>query len=110
MPEDEVHVDLTKFNKIHQFEIYVKRDQDDPMTAAPDSRLHFDVRIIPDNNEAKFEANVGSRLGSKIPEFRFRDEILVANIYGDKEQIKVEDLTLDKEEKNVVGLGVGQSQ
>ncbi|KAG2196471.1 hypothetical protein INT47_012672 [Mucor saturninus] len=105
LPENEVNFDLTNFHKIHQFEIYVKRDEDDPMTAARNSRLHFDVRIIPDNNEAKFEANVGSRLGNKIPEFRFRDEILVANIYSDEEQIKVGDLTISNE-KNVENLKV----
>ncbi|KAI7875537.1 uncharacterized protein EV154DRAFT_76273 [Mucor mucedo] len=107
LPEDEVKVDLTNFHKIHQFEIYVKRDEDDPMTAAPKSRLHFDVRIIPDNNEAKFEANVGSRLGNKIPEFRFRDEILVANIYSDDEQINIGDLTISNFKKNVDNLAVG---
>lgn len=79
------------------------------MTEASDARLHFDVRIIPDNNEAKFEANVCSRLGSKIPEFRFRDEILVANIYGDEEQIKVDDLTIDTD-KTVAGLAVNKKQ
>jgi hypothetical protein len=95
LPEDEVNVDLSKFQKIHQFEIYVKQDKDDPMTATPNSRLHFDVRVIPDNNEAKFEANVCSRLGERIPEFRFRDEVLVANIYGDEQQIKIGDLSID---------------
>lgn len=78
------------------------------MTEAPDSRLHFDVRVIPDNNEAKFEANVGSRLGNKIPEFRFRDEFLVANIYGDEDQIHVGDLRINKDE-SVDGLAVTQS-
>jgi hypothetical protein len=103
-PEDEVNVDLSKFQKIHQFEIYVKRDADDPMTRAPNSRLHFDVRLIPDNNEAKFEANVSSRLGKKIPEFRFRDEILVANIYGDEKQIRVDDLSVDAHNSDVDAL------
>lgn len=110
MPEDVVNVDLSKFQKIHQFEIYIKRDADDPMTAAPNSRLHFDVRVIPDNNEAKLEANVCSRLGKKIPEFRFRDEILVANIYGDEQQIKVGDLTVDANTAAVESTGIGSSQ
>jgi hypothetical protein len=84
-PEDEINVDLSKFQQIHQFEIYVKRDADDPMTRAPNSRLHFDVRVIPDKDEAKYEAKVCPRLGKTSPEFHFRDEILVANIYGDEE-------------------------
>lgn len=52
-----------------------------------DNRLHFSVRMIPDNNEVIFEANVSSRIGRKIPEFRFRDEILVAQIYNDVDRI-----------------------
>jgi hypothetical protein len=90
-PEDEVNVDLSKFQKIHQFEIYVKRDADDPMTGAPNPRLNFDVRVIPDKDEAKFEAKVSSRLGRTIPKFHFRDEILVTNIYGDEEQTRTSD-------------------
>jgi len=43
--------------------------------------------MIPDNNEVIFEANVSSRIGRKIPEFRFRDEILVAQIYNDVNRI-----------------------
>lgn len=54
-------------------------------------RHYFDVRMIPDNNEIKFEANIGTRVGEKIPEFRFRDEILVAHIYNDENEIYLEE-------------------
>ncbi|KAI9261965.1 hypothetical protein EDC94DRAFT_609376, partial [Helicostylum pulchrum] len=93
LPRQGIKTGSCQFRKIHQFELYVKRDEDDPMTAGDERRLHFDIRLIPDNNEAKFEARVGSRLGKKIPEYRFRDEFLVANIYDDREFIEVGDLT-----------------
>ncbi|KAI8090644.1 hypothetical protein BDF21DRAFT_194701 [Thamnidium elegans] len=94
LPTEGVKTNNPHFRKIHQFELYVKRDEDDPMTAGKKPRLHFDIRLIPDNNEAKFEARVGSRLGKKIPEYRFRDEFLVANIYDDRQLIEVGDLTI----------------
>lgn len=78
------------FQKIHQFEIYIKTDPEDPWAKASTSfRHYFDIRLIPDNNEIKFEASNGTRIGKKIPEFRFRDEILVATIYGDETEIKL---------------------
>ncbi|KAG2236128.1 hypothetical protein INT48_006144 [Thamnidium elegans] len=97
LPTEGVKTNNPHFRKIHQFELYVKRDEDDPMTAGKKPRLHFDIRLIPDNNEAKFEARVGSRLGKKIPEYRFRDEFLVANIYDDRQLTEVGDLTIKDE-------------
>ncbi|GAA5809045.1 hypothetical protein MFLAVUS_002448 [Mucor flavus] len=105
LPQHGIKTDNCKFRKIHQFELYVKRDVDDPMTFGGERRLHFDIRLIPDNNEAKFEARVGSRLGKKIPEYRFRDEFLVANIYDDRHLIEVGDLTIDR---GVSGLSIGR--
>lgn len=87
-PDDKLETTkLDKYQRIHQFEIYLKKDKDDPMANFKDNRLHFSVRMIPDNNEVIFEANVSSRIGRKIPEFRFRDEILVAQIYNDVDRI-----------------------
>lgn len=43
--------------------------------------------MTPDNNEVVFEASICSRIGKQVPEFRFRDEILVAQIYGDEDRI-----------------------
>ncbi|GAN05319.1 hypothetical protein MAM1_0087c04789 [Mucor ambiguus] len=80
-------LDKERYQRIHQFEIYLKKDKDDPMADFPGNRLHFAVRMIPDNNEVIFEANVSSRIGGNIPEFRFRDEILVAQIYNDVDRI-----------------------
>ncbi|KAG2205277.1 hypothetical protein INT47_009542 [Mucor saturninus] len=88
LPECKVKVDLRRFIKLHQFEIYIKRDEDNPITVAPDSRLHFDISIIPGDNEVRFEAKIGTKLGNEIPVFRFRDEFLVANIYGDNDLFK----------------------
>ncbi|KAI7891306.1 uncharacterized protein EV154DRAFT_226518 [Mucor mucedo] len=105
LPEHEVKVDLRRFNKLHQFEIYIKRDEDNPITVAPDSRLHFDIRIILDNNEVVFEATIGTKLGNEIPVFRFRDEFLVANIYGDNERVVVGDLAICRDE-NVDSLEI----
>lgn len=82
--------DLTSFNKIHQFELYIKRDIDDPTTITPGSRLHFDVSLKFDKDESILEAFACSKLGQKIPEFRFEDEFLVANIYGDEDRILIE--------------------
>ncbi|KAL9557095.1 hypothetical protein MBANPS3_001552 [Mucor bainieri] len=76
-----------EYQRIHQFEIYLKKDESDPMAKFKDNRLQFTVRMVPDNNEVVFEANVCSRIGRKIPEFRFRDEILVAQIYNDVDRI-----------------------
>lgn len=81
------NVKLDKFQKIHQFELYVKKDPEDPMVNFKNNRLHFYVRMIPDNNEVVFEASICSRIGKQVPEFRFRDEILVAQIYGDEDRI-----------------------
>ncbi|GAA5801272.1 hypothetical protein HPULCUR_006718 [Helicostylum pulchrum] len=106
LPQHGIKTGNCQFRKIHQFELYVKCDEDDPTTAGDERRLHFDIRLIPDNNEAKFEARVGSRLGKKIPEYRFRDEFLVANIYDDRQLIEVGNLTIDEV---VSGLGVGES-
>ncbi|EPB90796.1 hypothetical protein HMPREF1544_02374 [Mucor circinelloides 1006PhL] len=87
-PDDKLETTkLDKYQRIHQFEIYLKKDKDDPMANFKDNRLHFSVRMIPDNNEVIFEASVSSRIGRKIPEFRFRDEILVAQIYNDVDRI-----------------------
>lgn len=58
------------------------------------ARIPFEIRFFPDNNEAKFEANLCSRLGEKNPEFRFRDEFLVANIFDDSSSIPVGDLRI----------------
>ncbi|KAI9261963.1 hypothetical protein EDC94DRAFT_694350 [Helicostylum pulchrum] len=106
LPQHGIKTGNCQFRKIHQFELYVKCDEDDPTTAGDECRLHFDIRLIPDNNEAKFEARVGSRLGKKIPEYRFRDEFLVANIYDDRQLIEVGNLTIDEV---VSGLGDGES-
>ena len=75
-----------KYQRIHQFEIYLKKSNDDLITNF-DNRLCFDVRMIPGSNEAVFEANVSPRIGRKIPKFRFPDEILVAQIYNDEDRI-----------------------
>lgn len=112
LKREETELDRT-FRKIHQFEIYVKRDKDDPLTDGDinsDSppRLHFEVRFIPDNNEAKFEAKASARLGKKIPEFRFRDEFLVANIYDDLQYTEIGDLTI-REEGDVIELAISRN-
>ncbi|GAA5809043.1 hypothetical protein MFLAVUS_002446 [Mucor flavus] len=116
LPLEDIKTDNANFRKIHQFELYVKRDVDDPMTFGGQRRLHFDIRLIPDNNEAKFEARVGSRLGKKIPEYRFRDEFLVANIYDDRQLIEVGNLTIHTTgkgdptiDKDVAGLDIAES-
>ncbi|CEP07046.1 hypothetical protein [Parasitella parasitica] len=85
--EELTNLNLNDFQKIHRFEIYIKKDPDDPMVSFENNRLHFYVRMIPDNNEVIFEASICSRIGKKIPEFRFRDEILVAQIYDDEDRI-----------------------
>ncbi|KAG2196468.1 hypothetical protein INT47_012669 [Mucor saturninus] len=63
----------------------------DPTTCAPGSRLHFDVSLKFDRDESIFEAFACSKLGQKIPEFRFEDQFLVANIYGDEDRIMIEE-------------------
>lgn len=61
-------------------------------------RIYFDIRLIyEDNEETKFEATLCSRLGRKIPIFRFRDEFLVANIYGDEKRVNIGDLTINSD-------------
>ncbi|KAG2196290.1 hypothetical protein INT47_012512 [Mucor saturninus] len=84
LPKNGTKLDLTNFDKLHQFELYIKRDEDDPTTVLPDSRLHFDVRLKPDKENFKFEAFVCSKLGNPAPEFILPDEFLVTNIYGDE--------------------------
>lgn len=86
--------DDSGFKKIHQFEISLKRkdkrglEQDardleqDINNTSVRSRLSFEIRLLfPDKNEAMFEANVGQFKDCPIPKFKFRDEIIVANIY-----------------------------
>lgn len=73
-------------------------------------RHYFDVRMIPDNNEIKFEANIGTRVGEKIPEFRFRDEILVANIYGDESDVYLKETSRQSAEEVVNDTAVGESK
>ncbi|KAG2205278.1 hypothetical protein INT47_009543 [Mucor saturninus] len=90
--------DLSGFYKIHQFELYIKRDIDDPTTTTPGSRLHFDVSLKFDRDESIFEAFACSKLGQKIPEFRFEDQFLVANIYGDENRIMIKESQLTRME------------
>ncbi|KAI7875533.1 uncharacterized protein EV154DRAFT_606830 [Mucor mucedo] len=90
--------DLSGFYKIHQFELYIKRDIDDPTTIAPESRLHFDVSLKFDRDESIFEAFACSKLGQKIPNFRFEDQFLVANIYGNENRIIIEESQLTRTE------------
>lgn len=65
------------------------------MTVGDKPRLHFDIRLTFDNTEAKFEATVSSGLG-KVFEYRFKDELLVANIYDDRQFIEIGNLTIDE--------------
>ncbi|KAG2205245.1 hypothetical protein INT47_009510 [Mucor saturninus] len=90
--------DLSGFYKIHQFELYIKRDIDDPTTTTPGSRLHFDVSLKFDRDDSIFEAFACSKLGQKIPEFRFEDQFLVANIYGDENRIMIKESQLTRTE------------
>ncbi|GAA5801408.1 hypothetical protein HPULCUR_006854 [Helicostylum pulchrum] len=79
--------DDSGFKKIHQFEISLKRKdtrdlEQDINNTSVRSRLSFEIRLLfPDKNEALFEANVGQFKDGSIPKFKFRDEIVVANIY-----------------------------
>ncbi|KAI7891299.1 uncharacterized protein EV154DRAFT_226225 [Mucor mucedo] len=101
-PKSNSNVDLTKFDKIHQFELYIKRDKDDPTTTDPGSRLYFDVCLKFDKEEFRFEALPCLKLGHRIPEFRSRDEYLVANIYGDRDRIKIGNIEIVPIEANVL--------
>ncbi|CAO3619321.1 unnamed protein product [Mucor fragilis] len=76
-----------RYQRIHRFEIYLKKDKEDSIANLDKSRLHFIVRMIPDSNEVVIDANVFPSIGGRIPEFRFRDEILVAQIYSDMDRI-----------------------
>ncbi|KAG2229636.1 hypothetical protein INT48_001243 [Thamnidium elegans] len=58
---------------IQQFERYVKRDEDNPMTVT------------------KLEVRTDSDLGSKIHKYRLRDTLLAANIYDDRQFIEAGD-------------------
>ncbi|KAG2231741.1 hypothetical protein INT48_007461 [Thamnidium elegans] len=79
------------FRKVHQFELYVASDEDDPMTVC-----HFDIRFIPDNNKVIFEATAGPRSGM-ISDYLLEDEFLVANIYDDRQFTEVGDLSIYKD-------------
>lgn len=73
-----------KYNKIHQFEVSLSRDQMYQSNyGSSKNRLSFEIRMVfPNNNETRFEANILSTVKqSDIPEFRFRDQILVTNFY-----------------------------
>ncbi|GAA5801212.1 hypothetical protein HPULCUR_006655 [Helicostylum pulchrum] len=94
LPAEGIKTDNPNFRKIHQFELYVKRDEDNPITDYEHPRLYFDICLTFKDDEAMFEAIIGSELGKKIPEFRFRDEFLVANIYDDRQFIDFGNLTI----------------
>lgn len=73
-----------RYNKIHQFEVSLSQDQMYQSSyGSSKTRLSFEVRMaFPNNNETRFEANILSTVKqSDIPEFRFRDQILVTNFY-----------------------------
>lgn len=63
------------------------------MTAGRCPRLLFNVCLIFDSNEAKFEVRTDSDFGNMIPKWRFEDNFLVANIYDNRQFIKVGDST-----------------
>ncbi|GAA5810159.1 hypothetical protein MFLAVUS_003578 [Mucor flavus] len=89
LPREGIKTDNPHFRKIRQFEIYVTRDEDDPMTA-----YHLDLRFIPGNKEVVFEATAGPRLGM-VSDCRFGDGFLVANIYDDRQFTEVGNLSLE---------------
>ncbi|KAG2213445.1 hypothetical protein INT47_009119 [Mucor saturninus] len=84
LSKSELEIDSKNFDKIHQFELYIKRDVDDPTTVLPDSRLYFDVCLKFDKDKCRFGAYVCSKLGDPAPEFILQDEFLVTNNYGDE--------------------------
>ncbi|KAG2237182.1 hypothetical protein INT48_006586 [Thamnidium elegans] len=94
LPTEGLKTDNCNFRKIHQFELYLKRDEDNIMTTGENPRLHFDIRIIFGNNEAKFEAKINSEFGKNAPTYRSGDDFLVANIYDDRQSFEVGDLNI----------------
>ncbi|KAI8092076.1 hypothetical protein BDF21DRAFT_410895 [Thamnidium elegans] len=64
------------------------------MTTGENPRLHFDIRLIFGNNEAKFEAKINSEFGKNAPTYRSGDDFLVANIYDDRQSFEVGDLNI----------------
>lgn len=73
-----------RYNKIHQFEVSLSQDQMYQSSyGSSKTRLSFEIRMVfPNNNETRFEANILNTFKqSDIPEFRFRDQILVTNFY-----------------------------
>ncbi|GAA5808987.1 hypothetical protein MFLAVUS_002387 [Mucor flavus] len=94
LPAEGIKTDNSSFRKIHRFELYIKRDEDNPFTDCEHPRLHFDICLTLEKNEARFEAKISSELGKKILAYRSRDEFLVANIYDDRQFIEVGDLNI----------------
>ncbi|KAG2237184.1 hypothetical protein INT48_006588 [Thamnidium elegans] len=94
LPTEGLKTDNCNFRKIHQFELYLKRDEDNLMTIGENPRLHFDIRLIFGNNEAKFEAKINSEFGKNAPTCRSRDDFLIANIYDDRQPFEVGDLNI----------------
>ncbi|GAA5796135.1 hypothetical protein HPULCUR_001504 [Helicostylum pulchrum] len=90
LPREGIKIDNPHFRKVRQFELYMARDEDDPMTVR-----HLHINFIPGKNEVKCEATVGPRSGV-VSDCRFGDGFLVANIYDDRQFTEVGDLSLDK--------------
>ncbi|KAI8092070.1 hypothetical protein BDF21DRAFT_410885 [Thamnidium elegans] len=72
------------------------------MTTGKNPRLHFDIRLIFDNNEAKFEAKINSEFGKNAPTYRSGDDFLVANIYDDRQPFEVGDLNIYEDVDGVI--------
>lgn len=86
------NVNLEGLQKIHQFEIYLKKKKDNPhdmFNILNDHRLHFNICMTPAKNEFKFEVTLDSKIGDKVPEFRFRDEFFVTNSNNDESHIQL---------------------
>ncbi|KAL9558416.1 hypothetical protein MBANPS3_000916 [Mucor bainieri] len=77
---------------IHQFEVYLKRqvnEDPDDFGVFSDERLHFNICTTPLKDEFKFEITLDVKIGTKIPEFRYRDDFFVANLNHNKDHIAV---------------------
>ncbi|KAI8884879.1 hypothetical protein K501DRAFT_332318 [Backusella circina FSU 941] len=69
-----------QFRKIHQFEIEVRKSKNKNLKIDGEKRLDFSIRLYVDNQDTKFKAD-SANSAFIVPEYRYRDEFKVTNIY-----------------------------